>query len=191
MMATTTSTSIKVKPDERWWPFTAPLRVNSGQDGCMNSSASIMLLPVALKKCASECTCALLIAQPVPARDNRARAEQNRSKPMTRNGWTVLFGAAFVAVAETTLGQRPASWRVYKLIDGLPESACSSVSISPQGKVLGKHLNLSSASELGGYTVRIVPTPEGAGRIYASPGGQLWTVAPTGLQEMKEGSWVS
>jgi len=110
---------------------------------------------------------------------------------MTRNGWIVFLGAAFVALAETTLGQRPASWRVYKLIDGLPESACSSVSISPQGKVLGKHLNLSFASELGGYTVRIVPTPEGAGRIYASPGGQLWTVAPTGLQEMKEGSWVS
>src|SRR5438552_11005047 len=110
---------------------------------------------------------------------------------MTRNGWIILFGAAFVAVAETTLGQRPASWRVYKLIDGLPESACSSVSISPQGKVVAKHLNLSSASELGGYTVTIVPTPEGASRIYESPGGQLWTAAPTGLQEMKEGSWVS
>src|SRR5882724_7073050 len=157
----------------------------------MNSSVSIILLSTELEKCASECTSALLVAQPVAARDNRARAEQNRSKPMTRNGWIVFLGAAFVALAETTLGQRPASWRVYKLIDGLPESACSSVSISPQGKVVAKHLNLSAASELDGYTVTIVPTPEGAGRIYASPGGQLWTVAPTGLQEMKEGSWVS
>src|SRR5882672_2725771 len=114
--------------------------------------------------------------------NNRARAEQNRSKPMTRNGWTVLFGAALVALAETTFAQRPASWRAYKLIDGLPESVCSSVSISPQGKVVAKHLNLSSASELDGYTVTIVPTPQGASRIYESPGGQRWTVAPTGLQ---------
>src|SRR2546430_2156990 len=144
-----------------------------------------------LEKCASECTSAVSVAPPIAAIYNRARAEQNRSKPMMRDGWIVLFGAALVALAETALGQRPASWRAYKVIDGLPESACSSVSISPQGKVMAKHLNLSSASELGGYTVTIVPTPEGASRIYQSPGGQLWTVAPTGLQEMKEGSWIA
>src|SRR5207237_3404377 len=109
-----------------------------------------------LEKCASECTSAVLVAPPIAAIYNRARAEQNRSKPMTRNGWIVFLGAAFVAVAETTLGQRPASWRVYKVIDGLPESACSSVSISPQGKVVGKHLNLLSASNGGGYTVTFV-----------------------------------
>src|SRR2546426_6854892 len=99
----------------------------------MNSSASIMLLSAELEKCASECTSALLVAQPIAARDNRARAEQYRSKPMTRNGWIVFLGAAFVAVAETTLGQRPPGWRVYKMIDGFAQSACRSGSNFPPG----------------------------------------------------------
>jgi signal transduction histidine kinase len=111
---------------------------------------------------------------------------------MTGNGWIIFLGVAFVTLTETTtLAQRSVSWRVYRMIDGLPESACSSLSISAQGKVLAKHINLPSASELDGYTVSIVPAPAGASRIYESPGGQFWAATSTGLQEMKEGSWVS
>src|SRR5437867_1803655 len=109
---------------------------------------------------------------------------------MARFGWITLFGAAFVALTETTMGQRPANWRVYKLPDGLPESACISVSVSSQGRVVANHLSVSSVTELDGYTITVLPSPQGRGRVYESPGGQLWTVAPAGLEEFLEGVWV-
>src|SRR2546426_7376450 len=109
---------------------------------------------------------------------------------MKRDGWMAFLGAAFIALAETTVGQRAANWRVYKVTDGLPESACISASVSPQGKILAKHLTLSSVTELDGYSITVLPAPEGSGRVYESPGGQLWTVAPKALQEFKEGVWA-
>src|SRR5438552_3454248 len=109
---------------------------------------------------------------------------------MSRTGWIVFLGAAFVTLAGTTMGQRPPNWRVYKLPDGLPESACISVSISSQGKVVANHLSVSSITKLDGYTVTVLPSPQGRGRVYESPGGQLWTVAPEGLEELKEDNWV-
>src|SRR5882724_8561673 len=112
--------------------------------------------------------------------------QQNRtSKPMTRKGLMLLLGAAFVALAQTALGQRSANWRVYKLRDGLPDTACRSVTLSLQGKVLVKHLNVPSLSELDGYTLTVLPSPPGSSRVYESPGGQLWAVTSSGLQEMK------
>jgi signal transduction histidine kinase len=75
--------------------------------------------------------------------------------------------------------------------DGLPESACISVTFSPQGKVIARHLSLPFVSELDGYSVNVIPSPEtGKSRVYQSPGGQLWSVVPEGLQEFRDGSWV-
>jgi signal transduction histidine kinase len=114
---------------------------------------------------------------------------------MTPKGWMVLLGAALVALAEPSWGQNPqdwpVNWRVYRMADGLPESACVSVALGPQGKVLARHLTSGSVSELDGYTVSVIPLPEeGSGRVYRSPGGQLWAVVADGLREFKEGSWV-
>ena len=91
----------------------------------------------------------------------------------------------------TCWAQKASNWRVYKLSDRLPESACISVTLSPQGKVLVRHFALPLLSELDGYTVRTIPSPEvGRSRVYQSPGGQLWTVVPEGLQEFRDGAWV-
>ena len=77
------------------------------------------------------------------------------------------------------------------MADGLPESACSSVSLAPQGKVLTRHLKSGSVSELDGYTITVIPAPSaGIGRVYQSPGGQLWAVVAEGLQEFKHGEWI-
>lgn len=109
---------------------------------------------------------------------------------MCRYRW-FLLSMVLVALAGRSWAQKASNWRVYKLADGLPESASISVTISPQGKVLARHFNLPIITELDGYSVRTIPSPEiGKGRVYQSPGGQLWTVVPQGLQEFKDGVWV-
>jgi signal transduction histidine kinase len=88
-------------------------------------------------------------------------------------------------------GQKASNWRSFKVVDHLPESACISVTFSPQGKVLVRHFSAPFVSELDGYTVRTIPSPEiGRSRVYQSPGGQLWAVVPDGLQEFREGEWI-
>jgi signal transduction histidine kinase len=108
-------------------------------------------------------------------------------------GWVgrLLIGAVAIGWASGVCwAQRAPNWRVYKLADGLPESACIAVTISSQGKVLARHLNLPYLSELDGYTVSLRSAPEvGKSRVYQSPSGQLWTVVPEGLQEFREGTW--
>lgn len=108
---------------------------------------------------------------------------------MSRRIWC---GMAWLSVAASTCwGQKASNWRVYKLADRLPESACISVTVSPQGRVLARHFNLPIVTELDGYTVRTIPSPEvGRSRVYQSPGGQLWAAVPEGLQEFAEGAWV-
>jgi len=107
-------------------------------------------------------------------------------------GCLVLLAGVVMALVLPAAAQKASNWRVYRLADGLPESACVSVTIAPQGKVLTKHLNLPQITELDGYSLNIIPaaTEPAGGRIYGSPGGQLWTVIPSGLEEFKEGGWV-
>src|SRR5258706_6997461 len=108
---------------------------------------------------------------------------------MTRTG--CLFLAVFMALAETSWCQRYSNWRVFKTADGLRESGCISVSVGANGKIRAKHLTLQFVSELDGYGFSVIPAPDlGRNRIYESPGGQLWTVTPTGLAEFRSGSWV-
>ena len=59
------------------------------------------------------------------------------------------------------------------------------------GRVLVRHLTQPFISQLDGYGINPVPAPENAiGRVYESPGGQLWTAVPEGLQEFKNDSWL-
>ncbi len=86
--------------------------------------------------------------------------------------------------------QRAPNWRVYRVADGLPESACIAVTASAQGRVLARQLNLPFVCELDGFTVTLRSAPDaGRGRLYQSPGGQLWTAVAEGLQEFREGEW--
>jgi signal transduction histidine kinase len=111
---------------------------------------------------------------------------------MTSGRQLLCLGAALLASAEAGWGQKASNWRVYKLADGLPESACLAATVSAQDKILVRHLNLPLMSELDGYTIVTRPAPFeiGKSRIYQSPGGQLWTAAPDGLREFKDGNWV-
>ena len=111
---------------------------------------------------------------------------------MTPNGRLFLLGAAFLALAQTSWGQKAANWRVYKVADGLPESACVSVAIGAHDKIWATHPGSPFVSELDGYTISSIPSPDtGSGRVRESPGGQLWTVVSDGLEELREGAWVS
>jgi signal transduction histidine kinase len=108
---------------------------------------------------------------------------------------SLLLGAALVALAETSWGQKPSTWpvnmRAYRVADGMPESACISVTLAPPDKVLARHLKSTSITQLDGYMVRVLPGPAtGHGRVYESPAGQLWTVVAEGLQEFRNGEWV-
>ncbi len=103
-----------------------------------------------------------------------------------------LLGTALLAQAQTGLGQSASYWRVYKVDDGLHQSACVFVSVTPNGKVLAVHLNRTFVTELDGYSVTPVTLPEPAEGVSASPGGQLWATTRNGLlQEVKPGTWVS
>ena len=102
-------------------------------------------------------------------------------------------GAVFLLLLGTNSGQgqNGMNVRIFKLADGLAESACMSVTVVPQGKVLVRHAGLAGVSELSGYAINILPSPgEGNSRIYGSPAGQLWTVSREGLQEFRDGAWL-
>src|SRR5215471_14923358 len=102
----------------------------------------------------------------------------------------LLVGIGLVMLTGTSLAQRASNWRVYKLADGLAEPGCIAITLSPQGKVLVRQLNFPILSQLDGYTVSTLGLPPGGNaRVYQSPGGQLWTVVPEGLEEYTEGVW--
>jgi signal transduction histidine kinase len=110
---------------------------------------------------------------------------------MKFRGSLIVAGAFLTLLPATCWAQRTWSWRTYSAADGLPESACLSVSTTPQGKVLARSLTQGAINELDGYTVNVLPAPgTGNNRVYESPGGQLWTVAPDGIEEFREGRWV-
>ncbi len=105
---------------------------------------------------------------------------------------SLVLTAALLAGAAAGWGQKIPNWRTYKMADGLRESACLSVTVSAQGKVLARHYNAPFVSELDGYGISVKQLPEiGKGRLYQSPGGQLWTVIPQGLLEFKDGIWLT
>src|ERR1700689_1910342 len=95
-------------------------------------------------------------------------------KRTLQTGRFILLGAAWLALAGVAEAQRAVNWRVYRTADGLPESACASVSLGGQGKIITTHPGNHSASELDGFGVTtIAEAPTNHGRIYESPAGQL------------------
>ncbi len=103
-----------------------------------------------------------------------------------------LLGSVLLAQAQAGLGQSASYWRAYKVDDGMHQSACVSVSVAPNGKVLVLHLNRSFVTQLDGYTVKSIPLPEPAGEVAEGAGGLLWAKVPNGLlEEAKPGDWVA
>src|SRR5450759_573959 len=126
-------------------------------------------------------------------RDNSIRIRMAAGNNMTRNGRLLLRGvaSAWLALAMTAHGQRVSNWRVYKKADGLPESACESVTLGLNGKILTTHRRAMSAAELDGYVISTsrLPGPDVL-RLSETPSGQLWALTRNGLQEWKDNVWL-
>jgi len=101
-----------------------------------------------------------------------------------------LAATALATAVNPAWGQEGWSWRFYRVPDGLPEAACVAVTVS-HGRVLIRHARENFITELDGYRARVLPaSPRAFGRVYQSPGGQLWTVVPEGLDEFKDSAWA-
>ncbi len=73
----------------------------------------------------------------------------------------------------------------------MAESSCLSVTVSPHGRVLARHLQNAAISELDGHDLTIHSAPPDArGRVYQVPSGQRWTAGPQGLYESRDGGWI-
>ena len=99
--------------------------------------------------------------------------------------------AAFVGIlcflsASAVWAQKISTWRAYKVADGLPELAVTSLTTAPQGKLLVRHTD-PFLSSLDGYGVK-VQSLNGlkCGKVYEGPSGQLWTVSPGNLVDLRE-----
>lgn len=102
-----------------------------------------------------------------------------------------LLAATLAALGPNLFAPPANPWRVFKQSDGLAENACVSVTVGAGGHVLVRHPNSDAISLLDGYEITTVPGPPGnPNRVYESPSGQLWTVAPQGLLEFREGAWL-
>ncbi len=103
-----------------------------------------------------------------------------------------LLGTVLLALTQTGRSQSASYWRVYKVDDGMHQSACVSVSVMPNGKALVLHRNRAFVSELDGYNVKSISLPEPAGNISEGPGGRVWATVQYGLiQEIKQDDWVA
>lgn len=107
----------------------------------------------------------------------------------TRKGCFLL--AVFIMLAPMVArAQRYSDWRIYRASDGMAETPCVSVTVGVSEKIITKHINAESISELNGYSIASFASPEiGRNRVYQSSGGQLWTVTSEGLQEFHDGQW--
>ena len=103
----------------------------------------------------------------------------------------LILATALAVPAPTLFAQTRGHWSAFKKVDGLAENACVSVTIGAGGTILVRHVKSTTVSALDGYEVTSIPAPgPNHYRVYESPGGQLWTVAPEGLQEFRDGEWV-
>ena len=106
-------------------------------------------------------------------------------------GTLLLLAAAPLALVGDVSAGTTNQWRAFSEADGLAETACELVAVSGSGDVLVRHPHTNAISLFDGYEVTVVPGPAGPrNRVYASPGGQLWTVASGGLQEFRDGAWL-
>lgn len=110
---------------------------------------------------------------------------------MSPTGRLILLGVAFAALAQTGHAQKAGSWRVYRAADGLAQTRCDSVTTSPHGRLMVTHASGRPFSELDGYEIKNLLSPPAPGRVYQSPAGQFWSVAPGALEEFKDAAWTN
>jgi len=109
---------------------------------------------------------------------------------MELRGLLLVTAAALGLLTPPAGAQATNHWRIFTASDGLAETACLSVTPGANGDVLVRHPALDAISLFDGYSFTAIPGPGGRRhRVYESPSGQLWTVAPEGLRELREGEW--
>ncbi len=112
-----------------------------------------------------------------------------------RHLWNDVFPSIvfFFATMFTTsvTAQVGSHWRMFKVSDGLADAICTTVTVSPRTNVWVTHLQNGLATTFDGYQFNRIPAAGlGPTRIYETPGGQIWAVAPDGIQEFRDDKWV-
>jgi signal transduction histidine kinase/ligand-binding sensor domain-containing protein len=102
---------------------------------------------------------------------------------------SVLCPALVLALLARGHCQPAASWRQFNAADGFPDSSFGSVNVAESGAILAVGSASGRACLFDGYEAKSLPLPEGAARVYQSPGGQLWTATAQGLWILKEQEW--
>ena len=101
------------------------------------------------------------------------------------------FVLALGALSPGASAQLINNWRSFTKADGLPETACVSVTVGASGNILLRHAKSANVTVFDGYEFFTVAAPDtNRTRIYESPGGQLWTVTREGLLEFRDGEWM-
>lgn len=124
-----------------------------------------------------------------PRRKAHAPPEIRRGAALMRGGARALLLLLLFLLPGTTpsRAERPLHTRTF--LSGADYLA--SITISPQGHVIGKSGDGTKVFVLDGYNVRQIGVPEeGPFRVYESRSGQLWTLASDGLALYHGGSWT-
>jgi signal transduction histidine kinase len=107
-----------------------------------------------------------------------------------RHACIAVLGGLLVRPA-TVPAQSAPNWRVFRAADGLRESLCTAVTISPRGNVWVKHDDDETISWLDGYSVGTRPAPgSGKFRVLENRTGQLWTYSNWGLMSYQNDQWA-
>lgn len=108
-----------------------------------------------------------------------------------RGRWLAGAWAAACCLKAATAGLEGAHWRWYRAEDGLAESLCTAITLSPRGHLWIKHGEVNAISGLDGYTVQRVPAPaDRIYRVHQSRAGRLWALYEDGLLGYSGESWT-
>src|SRR5260370_41720450 len=89
-------------------------------------------------------------------------------------------------------------WRSWGMRDGFAETYSYAVSMTPGAGAYFRHGAVTSMSQFDGYGITRIPDPRGHAqpdwpstrRVYAAPGGGLWTTSLDALKEYRDGKWT-
>lgn len=89
-----------------------------------------------------------------------------------------------------TAGQTTPWWRTFKVLDGMAEASCESVTLSVRGDVVVRHRRTNAVTRLDGYDAQVIELPARAGRkVWEWHTGQLWSPGTGGVYLWSAGVW--
>jgi len=101
-----------------------------------------------------------------------------------------------LAAEESVGAQNPPLWRFWEMVDGIKEPYTAAITVSPNGRVWGRHGDVDAMSWLDGYRVHQIPNYRALNKICSlskvseNRSGQLWTLDQRGLRQYRDGQWV-